>query len=199
MSLTQNIADMVKAANHLTDEVSGKIEEIDASLSQALADTKQAINRLNEGDLERLKLEAMTTSLELGAGDNYRKYFRNNSGESTDGEDKWIPFFSLTGGYAGHVVDATIHSYNRGNTNGISSKLNIHFVKTTEEIDNSFLVITFGDESLQDYIKVFDDKGNELDVTSGARVYLPFDTVITINFLMKQYHQMSSVIESYRL
>lgn len=29
MSLTQNIADMVKAANHLTDEVSGKIEEID--------------------------------------------------------------------------------------------------------------------------------------------------------------------------
>ncbi|MFD2178521.1 hypothetical protein [Veronia pacifica] len=199
MSIEQQLAEVVSSANELTEEVSGKMGQIDLNIKQAKKDTQTAIQKLNEGNLDSLVLVKNQKGIDIGSGKTYQHFVCSYAGQSDNGDDVWMDLLHWSADYTGHVVEIKINSYHRGAHYGTSGRINVRYASRPGEKNTATIVINEEASNIVPYFKIFDSKGNEVISNSSGVYDVDYMDKITIKVLVKRYFQVNAIVTATKI
>ncbi|MEE7945127.1 hypothetical protein WOC35_19415 [Vibrio parahaemolyticus] len=197
MSLTQDIANMVQAANNLTGEVAGKMNAIDQRMDQAEQETDAAIARLNAGNLDSLILVKNQRGIDIGFGKIYQRFVCAFTGESDGGGNAWMDLLKLQGDYNGQALEVNFGTYNRGNYLGANGRVAIRFASYGGTVSRMTIAAVTND--VTSYFKVFNASGVEVVKDANGYYELGYQEKATIKVLVKQYYQVNAVVDATKM
>ncbi|MGR5061968.1 hypothetical protein [Photobacterium sp. DNB22_13_2] len=198
MSIEQQIGALVEASNDLTKVVNGKIGKIDQRMDKAEKDTQATIDKLNSGHLDSLIIVKNSAGIGLlEPKDTYRRVVTQYTGDSDAGTDHFVDLFSFKTQYAGHYIKVFLSSYQRGRQLGVSGELSIRANSnpfTSPPIDEMLISFSAGDD-ISSYIQVLNSSGEVIEPNEhGIYSFIDME-VMTIQVLVKQYWQVSAVVD----